>query len=123
MQPFVCLLWAAIRLHVKRISGRLAPRPRDLATFARPAVPRVRPGTSPSCQEPTVNPSRRFEEKVALITGAASGIGRAVSVRLAAEGARVFGHDLNADGLAETAALVADAGGTMATRAGDVSQV
>ena len=66
--------------------------------------------------------SRRFEEKVALITGAASGIGRAVSLRLAGEGARVFGHDLDADGLAETAALVASAGGTMATRTGDISR-
>ena len=69
-----------------------------------------------------MNESRRFEDKVALITGAASGIGRAAARRLAAEGARVFGHDLNADGLAETAALVAGAGGTMETRAGDISQ-
>ncbi len=69
-----------------------------------------------------MNESRRFEGKVALITGAASGIGRAVALRLAAEGAQVFGHDLNADGLAETAALVAAAGGTMETRAGDISQ-
>ena len=69
-----------------------------------------------------MNESRRFEEKVALITGAASGIGRAVSFRLASEGARVFGHDLNADGLAETAGLVANAGGTMQTRAGDISE-
>jgi NAD(P)-dependent dehydrogenase (short-subunit alcohol dehydrogenase family) len=64
---------------------------------------------------------RRFEGKVALITGAASGIGRAVALRLASEGGRVLGHDLNGDGLAETAALVADEGGTMQTRAGDIS--
>ena len=70
-----------------------------------------------------MNASRRFEQKVALITGAASGIGRAVSLRLAAEGAQVFGHDLNADGLAETAAMVATAGGEMQTRVGDVSQM
>jgi NAD(P)-dependent dehydrogenase (short-subunit alcohol dehydrogenase family) len=69
-----------------------------------------------------VNASRRFEEKVALITGAASGIGRAAALRLASEGARVFGHDLNAEGLAETAELVASAGGIMETRAGDISQ-
>jgi NAD(P)-dependent dehydrogenase (short-subunit alcohol dehydrogenase family) len=70
-----------------------------------------------------VSESRRFEGKVALITGAASGIGRAVSVRLAAEGAQVFGHDLNAEGLAETTELVANAGGTMETRTGDISSV
>lgn len=66
--------------------------------------------------------SRRFEEKVALITGAASGIGRAVAVRLASEGARVFGHDVNAERLAETAALVAGAGGTFEMHVGDISQ-
>jgi len=67
--------------------------------------------------------SRRFENRVALITGAASGIGRAVCIRLAAEGARVFGHDVNADGLAETVALVSGAGGVMESRAGDLSSV
>ena len=37
----------------------------------------------------------RFEGKVALITGAASGIGRAAAIRFAQEGARVFCADLN----------------------------
>lgn len=69
-----------------------------------------------------MNGARRFEGKVALVTGAASGIGRAAAQRLAAEGARVFGHDLNADGLSETAALITAAGGTIETRAGDISQ-
>ena len=67
------------------------------------------------------NRDRRFEGKVALVTGAASGMGRAIAVRLAQEGASVFAHDIDPDGLAGTAKLVADAGGTMATRAGDVS--
>lgn len=63
----------------------------------------------------------RFDGKVALVTGAASGIGRAVALRLADEGARVLGHDVNSDGLAETAKLVADAGGQLQTRAGDLA--
>jgi NAD(P)-dependent dehydrogenase (short-subunit alcohol dehydrogenase family) len=54
-----------------------------------------------------------FDGKVALLTGAASGIGRAVAQRLASGGAKVFGVDVNPDGLAETARLVADAGGVM----------
>jgi NAD(P)-dependent dehydrogenase (short-subunit alcohol dehydrogenase family) len=39
--------------------------------------------------------------KVATITGAASGIGRAVALAFAAEGAKVVAADINADGLAE----------------------
>jgi len=60
----------------------------------------------------------RYEGKVALLTGAGSGIGRATAQRLASEGARIFGHDVNADALAETASMVGDA---MATRVGDVT--
>jgi len=63
----------------------------------------------------------RFEGKVALITGAGSGIGRAVTLRLASEGADVLAHDLNGDALAETAKLAADAGSTITTRTGDIS--
>ncbi|MEP4149033.1 MAG: SDR family oxidoreductase [Halioglobus sp.] len=45
---------------------------------------------------------QRFENKVALVTGAASGIGRASAIRLASEGAAVFLADINRDGLDET---------------------
>ena len=64
----------------------------------------------------------RFEDKVALITGAASGIGRAVCVRLASEGARVFAMDIDHDGLAGTETLVKDAGGTIQVGDFDVTE-
>jgi NAD(P)-dependent dehydrogenase (short-subunit alcohol dehydrogenase family) len=45
----------------------------------------------------------RFEGKVAIVTGAASGIGRATAVRLAQEGASVLAVDLDEQGLEVTA--------------------
>jgi len=40
---------------------------------------------------------RRFEDKVAIVTGAAGGIGAAIAARLSAEGARVVIADLKSD--------------------------
>ena len=48
----------------------------------------------------------RFNDKVAFITGAGSGIGRATALRLAAEGAEVFLHDVNAESLAESVSMI-----------------
>jgi NAD(P)-dependent dehydrogenase (short-subunit alcohol dehydrogenase family) len=68
-----------------------------------------------------MDPTKRFEGKVALVTGAASGMGRATAARFAREGARVFALDVNANGLAETEAQVKDAGGTILTSVVDIA--
>ena len=64
----------------------------------------------------------RLEGKVALITGAASGQGRAAAVLFAKEGASVVVTDVNAEGGEETARLVQAAGGRAVFQATDVSQ-
>ncbi len=63
----------------------------------------------------------RFENKVALVTASGAGIGRAVALRLASEGARVLVSDVNDAAGEETVALIQDAGGTAAYQAADVS--
>lgn len=68
------------------------------------------------------NATQRFEGKVALVTGAASGMGRATCIRLASEGAKVFGVDVNEAGLKEVAGEIESAGGTIQVRTCDVSQ-
>ena len=71
----------------------------------------------------------RLENKVALITGAAGGIGRETSLLFAAEGARVVAVDLNDEGCQETVDLVTAAGGQAiavhadVSRAGDCEQM
>jgi NAD(P)-dependent dehydrogenase (short-subunit alcohol dehydrogenase family) len=63
----------------------------------------------------------RFTGKVAFVTGAASGIGRAAAIAFAAEGARVAILDRTEDALKETEATVKDAGGEVLTIACDIS--
>jgi NAD(P)-dependent dehydrogenase (short-subunit alcohol dehydrogenase family) len=53
----------------------------------------------------------KLQDRAAVITGAGSGIGRAMALQFAREGARVLAADVNAAAAEETAALVRDAGG------------
>lgn len=64
---------------------------------------------------------QRFAGKVALVTGAGSGIGRAVAQRLAAEEARVWCLDVSDGALAETCAAIIQAGGKAIAQRCDVS--
>jgi 3-oxoacyl-[acyl-carrier protein] reductase len=62
-----------------------------------------------------------LQDKVALITGAGNGIGRATAVRFAEEGAKVVILDMDEEGLAETAKTITDAGGDVTSVTGSVS--
>ncbi len=63
-----------------------------------------------------------FAGKTAIVTGAAHGFGRAISLALAERGARVWSCDVLADELAETAALCSAAGGACQARVVDVRE-
>ena len=64
----------------------------------------------------------RLQDKVALITGAASGIGRETALLFAVEGAKILVADVNDDGGEETVRLVKEQGGEAAYAHADVSR-
>ncbi len=64
--------------------------------------------------------SNRFEGKVALVTGVASGLGLCVALRLASEGAKIFGIDVDSAGLETARKTAIEAGGRMETATTDV---
>ena len=65
--------------------------------------------------------STEFEGKVAIVTGAGQGMGRAVAERLAAGGARLAVNDVNADGAERTASALRENGVEATAVAGSVT--
>lgn len=63
----------------------------------------------------------RLAHHNAVVTGAGAGIGRAIAIRLADEGAKVVVQDLNGAAAGETAGMITAAGGTAIAVSGDVS--
>jgi NAD(P)-dependent dehydrogenase (short-subunit alcohol dehydrogenase family) len=63
----------------------------------------------------------RHRGRVALVTGAASGIGRATVLRLAAEGATVVGLDVNKGALVDVQAAASDARAAVSLTTGDIT--
>jgi NAD(P)-dependent dehydrogenase (short-subunit alcohol dehydrogenase family) len=64
----------------------------------------------------------RLADRVAIVTGGAQGIGGATARKFAAEGAKVLIADFDEATMAENAARIRDAGGTVETIAADVSK-
>jgi pyridoxal 4-dehydrogenase len=66
---------------------------------------------------------RRFEGRVAVVTGAAQGLGKAVAMRLGAEGATVVAVDINAAGAVATAKAIGGSSFAVACDIGDEASV
>jgi 2-keto-3-deoxy-L-fuconate dehydrogenase len=64
----------------------------------------------------------KLENRVAVITGAGSGIGRAMALQFAREGARIVAADLNPDAADETTQMVGGAGGVCEAFAVDAKE-
>ena len=65
--------------------------------------------------------SRKLEGKVALVTGSGRGIGRAIALKLASEGARLVVNDLDSEPANETVQAIRTAGGEAVACVGSVT--
>ncbi|HEX6460345.1 MAG TPA: SDR family oxidoreductase [Thermoleophilaceae bacterium] len=65
----------------------------------------------------------RVEDRACVVTGAGSGIGRAIAMRLAEEGGRVVCADIDAAGAEQTASEIGDAAAAMRIDVSDPAQV
>ncbi|MEE1926549.1 SDR family NAD(P)-dependent oxidoreductase [Pseudomonas sp. 148P] len=65
---------------------------------------------------------QRFENKVAIVTGAAGGIGSAIAARLAREGATVVVSDVNLEAAQGVAEMIRSEGGKAVAIAADIGQ-
>lgn len=65
----------------------------------------------------------RLEEKIALVTGAGAGIGRAISLCFAREGAHVFVTDRDGDSAKAVAGEIAEAAGAATAIAADITEL
>jgi NAD(P)-dependent dehydrogenase (short-subunit alcohol dehydrogenase family) len=70
---------------------------------------------------PTTDPAGKVDQHFVIITGAASGLGRALAVRLAQDGWQIALADIDLPGCRETAALVEQAGGAARVEQLDVT--
>lgn len=64
----------------------------------------------------------RVQDQVAVVTGAAKGLGEAIALRLAEDGAKLVLGDIDGQGLASTATAIREAGGEVVTVVGDITE-